>query len=319
MNQARAEIPSISTLVAFEATARLGGVRRAASELNTSPAAISRYIRNLEATLQVRLFERKHRHIALTRCGQEYYSVVKSSLDNLRAASFGIRAQESMLTIGCTQEISVLLLLPVFSKLKRSLPDGVNLRIVTCDYDMLSFVVPTGVDIIFQYSLARTDDESMRIIDDQAVPVATPPFRKRYEESLAGHPRHWSEIPRLDVAPRGQPWITWADWFADHDCDPPPAPVEMFENYVHLLEAAANGDGMAIGWNGFVNGYFESGRLVPLRNAWMTADTGLYAVLTTHGRMNSNARNCLTQLASLGRERVSDLDLEGSQTRMAVA
>ena len=319
MNRTRSEIPSIGTLVAFEATARLGGIRRAATELNTSPAAISRYVRNLEATLQVVLFERKHRHVALTRRGHEYYSVVKSSLDSLRAASFGIRAQEAMLTISCTPEISVLLLLPIFARLKRSLPDGVNLRIVPCDYDMLPFVVPTGVDIIFQYSLARTDDESVRIMDDQAVPVVAPAFRKRHEATLAGHPRHWSGVPRLDVAPRGQPWITWACWFADHDCGPPPAPVEKFENYVHLLDAAVNGDGMAIGWNGFVNSYFEAGTLVPLRNAWMTSDVGLYAVLTTHGRMKSNARNCLTQLASLGRERVSDLEPEGARTRLATA
>ena len=319
MSHARSDIPSISALVAFEATARLGGIRRAAAELGTSPAAVSRYVRNLEATLQVTLFERKHRHVALTRRGHEYYSVVKSSLDKLRAASFGIRAQEAMLTIGCTQEISVLLLLPVFSRLKRSLPAGVNLRIVTTDYDLLPLVIPTGIDIIFQYSLTRTDDESARIMEEEAVPVASPAFRKRYEAALSGHPRHWSCVPRLDLALRGQPWITWERWFADHDSDPPPAPIESYENYVQLLEAAVNGDGMAIGWNGFVSTYFESGKLVPLRNAWLTSDVGLYAVLTTHGRMKSNARMCLTQLASLARERASDLEPGGLRTRLATA
>ena len=319
MNYARSQIPSISTLIAFEAAARLGGVRRAAFELNTSPAAISRYIGNLEATLHVTLFERRQRHVALTPHGHEYYGVVKTSLDNLRAASFGIRAGETMLTIGCTQEISVLLLLPVFSKLKRSMPDGVNLRIVTCDYDMLSFVVPTGVDIIFEYALSRTDDESVRIVDDEAVPVAAPAFRARFADALAGHPRHWSGVPRLDVADRDQPWITWSSWFAHHDCDTPPAPIERYENYVQLLDAAVNGDGMAIGWNGFVNSHLETGKLVPLRNAWMTSDVGLHAVLTTHGRMKPNARFFLTQLASLGKELAGDLECGRPEARVTPA
>ena len=207
-----------------------------------------------------------------------------------------------MLTIGCTQEISVLLLLPVFSRLKRSLPSGVNLRIVTCDYDMMSFLVPTGVDIVFEYTAARTDDESVRIMDDEFVPVASREFRSRYEEVLAGHPRRWSGVPRLDLAPRGQPWGTWERWFAEHDCDPPSTPVESFENYIQMLEAAVNGDGMAIGWNGFMHSYFETGRLVPLRNAWLKSNVGLYAVLTTHGRVKSHARSCLKQLEAVGKE-----------------
>ena len=302
MNGAQFHIPSISMLVAFEATARLGGVRHAAEELNTSQSAISRYIRNLEMSLEVTLFDRRNRRVVLTKRGEDYHIAVRSALESLHAAGLGLRTQGALLTIGCTAEVSVLLLRPIFSRLKRALPDGVNLRVLGCDYDTLPLVVPTGVDIVFEYSAPRTDANSARILDEEIVPVASPAFRRRFERVLGGHPRHWAGVPRLEIAPRDEGWATWTDWFAAHDCEPPRAPVETFENYIHLLEAAANGDGIAIGWNGFMRSYFNTQRFVPLRDEWLASGIGLYATLTAHGRRNPDATGCLRELAFLGTE-----------------
>ena len=302
MNGARFHIPSISTLVAFEATARLGGVSRAAEELKTSQSAVSRYIRNLETSLEVTLFDRRNRSVVLTKRGEDYRAAVQSALESLHAAGRGVRAQRAVLTMGCTQEVSVLLLRPVFSRLKRALPEGVGLRILNCDYDTVPLVEPTGVDIVFEYSVSRPDTRSARILDEEVVPVASPALRQRFARVLGGHPRHWTGVPRLDLAPSDQGWATWSDWFAANDCDSPQAPVETFENYIHLLEAAADSDGIALGWKGFMRSYFETERLVPLRGEWMGSRVGLYAVLTSQGSRNPNAMDCLTELASLGEE-----------------
>ena len=302
MKGARFQIPSISTLVAFEATARLGGVRRAAEELKTSQSAVSRYIRHLEASLEVTLFDRRNRSVVLTEHGEHYHGVVRSALESLHAAGRGLRTETTVLTIGCTQEISVLLLGPVFSRLKRTLPEGVSLRVLSCDYDIVPLVVPSGVDIVFEYSRTRTDAESSRILGEAIVPVAAPALRRRFERVLGGHPRHWTGVPRLEVASRGQGWATWSDWFAAHECAPPQAPVETFENYIHLLQAAVDGDGIAIGWNGFMSHHFESGRLVPLRDQWFASSVSLHAVLTPRGTTSPIARECLIELAALGKE-----------------
>ena len=64
MTDPRFEIPPVSTLIAFEATARLGGVSRAAEELSTSQSAVSRHIRKLEMALGVMLFDRRSRNLA---------------------------------------------------------------------------------------------------------------------------------------------------------------------------------------------------------------------------------------------------------------
>jgi LysR family glycine cleavage system transcriptional activator len=284
----------------FEATARLGGVIRAFEELNTSQSAISRHIHNLETALGQKLFQRQGRGVVLTSNGQDYYLAVKSSLERLHAAGRGLRTQTRSVTIACTQEISHCLLLPFYAEIKGAIEEGAGLRVLNCDYDVLHLLLPAGVDIIFEYSAAPTDPSAAKLLNEEIVPVASPAFVERFERVLARHPRQWSSVPRLDVAQRDQTWATWASWFRAHDCDAPKASVEPFENYEYLLEAAARGEGMALAWNGFVNRYLESGRLVKIRVDWLRLPIALYAVLTQGGHSNRNAISCLKQLAALG-------------------
>ncbi len=304
MNDFRFNIPSTSSLVAFEATARLGGVIRASDELNTSQSAVSRHIRNLETVVGEKLFRREGRGVVLTASGQEYYAAVKSSLDGLHVAAHGLGRQPANLIVVCTQETFHFLLMPFFSEFRRSLEKDVPLRVLTCDYDMVDLLLPSGVDIVFEYTAAPTDSNAIKVLDEEVVPVASPAFLKRFERVLARHPRRWSEVARLALAPRDPSWATWTTWFRAHDCGPPKAPEESFENYLLLLEAAVNGEGIAMGWNGFVNRYLESGRLVKVGDDWLRSQISLYAVMTESGYTNRNAPRFLKALAVLSEELV---------------
>jgi DNA-binding transcriptional LysR family regulator len=64
----------------FAAVARLGGLRRAAEELDVSPANVSDQIRRLEAELGVRLFERGLRSLKLTEAGAGFLERVNEAL-----------------------------------------------------------------------------------------------------------------------------------------------------------------------------------------------------------------------------------------------
>src|SRR5882672_4938554 len=59
-------LPPLKSLKAVEAAARHASFRKAANELNVSPAAISHQIKNLEAYLGVQLFHRERRTIRLS-------------------------------------------------------------------------------------------------------------------------------------------------------------------------------------------------------------------------------------------------------------
>ena len=91
MPSGRYDLPSISTLLAFEATARLSSVTRAAEELRTSHSAVSRHIRLLEKTFGVTLFERRGRGVVLTGGGQSYFLAVQSCMDTLQGAGRDLR------------------------------------------------------------------------------------------------------------------------------------------------------------------------------------------------------------------------------------
>ena len=108
MKEPKHGIPSIILLTAFESTARLGSMARAAEELQISSPAVSRYIRKLETSLDMKLFERQGRGIVLTEKGRDYFVSVQSSIQSLRAAGHKLRTGKTTLTIGCAQEMSVL-------------------------------------------------------------------------------------------------------------------------------------------------------------------------------------------------------------------
>ncbi len=66
-------------LRAFEAAARHLSMTLAARELNVTPGAVSLQIRDLEASLGVKLFERKTRALALTVEGADYFSTLRAA------------------------------------------------------------------------------------------------------------------------------------------------------------------------------------------------------------------------------------------------
>ena len=141
------------------------------------------------------------------------------------------------------------------------------------------------------------DPHAVPVLDEALVPVASRAFAKRFATQLAGHPRKWRGVPRLDIGRPAPGWATWETWFTAHGCPAPPGPVQTYENYFNLLSAAVNGDGLAIGWNGFMSEHF--GRLVAVRNEWLKTELTMYAVATADGRAKSVVPDCLSELAQL--------------------
>jgi LysR family transcriptional regulator, glycine cleavage system transcriptional activator len=62
-------LPPLSTLRSFEAVTRQLSFTKAAVEFHLTPGAVSQQIRSLEEVLDMRLFERTRRSVALTDAG----------------------------------------------------------------------------------------------------------------------------------------------------------------------------------------------------------------------------------------------------------
>lgn len=89
----RKALPPFEALRAFDAVARLGGVRRAAQWLDRDHAVISRHLRAIESWAGVQLVERTPYGIALTERGRDYHGRVSSAMDMLAHATLDLMSE----------------------------------------------------------------------------------------------------------------------------------------------------------------------------------------------------------------------------------
>lgn len=288
MSQKRYRLPSTSALQAFESAARHCNFSRAAEELHTSQSAISRHISNLETRFNTGLFDRyQKKRLILTQQGQQMYRAVVSGLDNIQAA-IDIVSGESpndQLTIACTHEISHLYLLPRFEQLQQAIGKDRPIRIMTYEYDTMETSLDPRIDVIFRYDVSEVDpSDRVRIVGEAVRPVASPAFIEKHQHILAGDVNGWKALPFLDLSKHNYGWATWKDWFeatATPWVDPE---FEYFSNYVYLLEAAAAGKGLALGWQVLVERHLENGSLRAVVDDYAVFDRAIYAMLTPRGR-----------------------------------
>lgn len=89
----RKALPPFEALRAFDAVARLGGVRRAAQWLDRDHAVISRHLRAIETWAGAQLVERTPYGIALTQRGRDYHQQVSLAMDTLAQATLDLMSE----------------------------------------------------------------------------------------------------------------------------------------------------------------------------------------------------------------------------------
>lgn len=139
-------------LATFEAVARLGGMGRAASELNTVQSNVTQRVRRLEASLGVTLFERSRAGARLTTAGERllpYAAKVEALLDEAGRAARDDGAPRGTLTIGSLETTAALRLSPLLATYARAHP-GVDLVLKTgTTAEMIERVLDRGVEGAF--------------------------------------------------------------------------------------------------------------------------------------------------------------------------
>lgn len=112
-------------LATFEAVARLGGIGRAARELNTVQSNVTQRVRRLEQTLGVSLFERSRAGTRLTSAGERlmpYATRVDALLDEAGRAARDDGAPRGTLTVGSLETTAALRLSPLLASYVQAYP-----------------------------------------------------------------------------------------------------------------------------------------------------------------------------------------------------
>jgi DNA-binding transcriptional LysR family regulator len=277
------ELPSLNALRAFEATARLGSVSRAAEELSVTHGAISRQLRVLEETLQQPLFVRQGRGIALTAIGEQLRDRVTDAFDQLRDGWAELRRQDEAapFVLGCASSLLARWVIPRLDRLERDLP---MLRLhLSPEEDPLA---PQRAEPDAALALAAPPWPSAWQVHALAPERIGPVVSPRYAglaRLLDRDPSALADETLLHTTSRPQAWPEWAQ--ASGVAVKSLRYGQGFARLFYLLEAAVAGLGVGIAPEQLVRDDLNAGRLLA---PWGFRQTSASWILATPRRRNDS-------------------------------
>jgi len=272
----RRNLPRLTWLQAFEATARHLSQSAAARELNVTPAAVSQLIKQLEHFLDTKLFERQARGLALTPAGAAYLPVVRNAFDLLDTGTTELFDKTSEpLHIRSAPTFSALWLGPRLRGFAELAPD-VDVRLSTVSSDVNHD--RDGVDVEIRLG---DRDQSRRWPGVVATPLAEEYFFPVCSPALLpklGSPADLVQTPLLQVRGIRDGWSRWLEQAGvEH---PRPHGGYSFDVSLAAVEAAVHGVGVVLGRTFFVSHHLRAGRLVVPFEGVLKAEETHYMVCT---------------------------------------
>lgn len=266
-------LPSLELIRTFEAAARHLSFTRAAAELYVTQSAVSRAVKALEDHLGVALFQRRHRALLLTDAGQTLYRAAADAIQQLRAAQREIlrAGEDPRVTVTTTLSFASLWLIPRLPEFREQHPD-VEVRIAA-DTRLVD-LEREDVDIAIRYCTPdAVPAHAPKLFGEHVFPVCSPRLLRGARPLARVQDLGRHVLLHLDN-PRGAwPWLQWSVWFEVMRLkDIAPAGALRFNEYGHLIQAAIDGQGVALGRSPLVQGLIREGRLVaPFEGAAATS------------------------------------------------
>lgn len=271
-------LPPLRLLTTFEAVARLGSMREAASALNVTQPAVTQALKALEDHVGAVLIDRSTRPARLTETGQQLARATRDGLDLIADTIEEIRTstglEDQRLTVACTMGMATHWLMPRLSDFYARHPGYfVNVQVPPTD---LPQIWP-GTDLVLRYGRGTwTDGTTLRLFDETVCPVGRP--------ALVDHLLAKGE--GLDAAPlihvrtvEARHWEGWADYLARRGLPKPRGPSHIFDNYVQAVQAALDGRGLMLGWRSITDGHVADGSLQPWPDGALDLGTAYFATV----------------------------------------
>ncbi len=248
-------LPSTSSLLAFEAAARLGTATAAAAELSLTHSAISRQLKTLEQQLGVPLMQREGRLLRLTPAGQAYALKARDILGQLAAASIAASANPNRgtLNIAILPAFGMHWLAPRLSDFARAHPEvTTNLSTRLAPFDFRSSRFDAAIHF------GREDwpnAQHMPLMPETVIPVCAPDtFAAPTDDpsAILNYP-----LLHLETRPRG-----WERWLNAHNIKEKLPTGMMFDQFSTMAQAAVHGMGIALLPTFVAEPYLNSGQLM---------------------------------------------------------
>ena len=277
------KLPSLDLIRGFEAAARNLSFTKAAAELFVTQSAVSRQIKALEEQLGVSLFRRRYRAILLTEAGQVLFRAVTEALGVLADTTAKLQAQagSKSITVSCTLGFASLWLVPRLADFREQHPD-IDLRI-SANNEILD-LDRERIEVAIRYCLPELAPAgALRLFCNEDVfPVCSPELLKKSGKPLL-HPADLAQHVLLHLSDQEiklptTAWPTWLEVVKLQNLKP--AGSLYFSHDDHLIQAAVDGQGVALALGPLVRRLMKLGKLVAPFAQKFCSPRGYYLVVS---------------------------------------
>jgi len=243
----RKSLPPFEALRAFDAVARLGGVRKAAQSLCRDHAAVSRHLRAIEAWTGATLIERTSSGVVLTEDGVRYHKQIASALDMIAHATIDLmrRGNSHRLQIRCMPAFALHWSsgrLGDFEKNKQGL--DIELRPTDRSPDFSSYETDVDIRLVPAYGVPPELPSELQSIEVATVPIVAAASRAYLTQAAPiKEPRDLLKHQLLHE----ENFDRWGNWLIAHGVhdDVYLTGPRLWQGHL-TLDAARHGRGIAL-------------------------------------------------------------------------
>ena len=250
-------LPPLNALKAFEAAARHLSFTKAADELFVTQAAVSHQIKALEDFLSMKLFLRRNRTLLLTEEGQAYFLELKDIFKHLQEATERLLAKGSKgaITVAMPPSFASQWLVPRISRFSLAHPD-IDVRIKAVDFD--EGFLEDDVDVAIYYGKGRWNGvKADKLHTEFLTPLCSPMmFNGPKPLNSLNDLRHHVLLHDMSR----DAWKNWLKSVGVSGVNVNQGPV--FSHSMLVLQAAALGQGIALGNTILARPELDAGRLI---------------------------------------------------------
>lgn len=278
------KLPPLNALFAFHSAAMHESFVRAAEDLCVTPGAVSRHVRNLEATLGLTLFIRGTRQVTLTDAGRELFTATASSFGQLASDVERIAAGSRRgLRLRCSMMCMRHWLMPRLSRLHEALPDLDVSFAIARSADPLT----PDVDCAIRLGAGRWPGyAAQRLFCGDLVPICAPQDTAPEEVNSVCDMKGRRLIRPFHSGALTDPWQAWLGEQAEEIL----SNVDSIELRAEGLsyQAAQQGIGIALARVGFVIDDIAAGHLRAVLPPRPHQDYAYHLVYPSGARQNPN-------------------------------
>ena len=261
----RRSIPPFEALRAFDAVARLGGVRKAAQGLRRNHAVISRHLRTIEEWTGTSLVERTAAGVILTEEGIQYHKKIGLAIDSIANATIDLMklGVDNCISIWAMPGFAYQWIMPRLEEFEARNPNimiALKPTQATPNYDRHD----ADIDIRFESihgpnAPLPASCKSIKIAEPPTIAVASPGY-------LSSAPRvsEPKDLLKHQLI-HEEDFSDWRAWLAVHGLDDEIDLTGMRLYHGHLtLDAARRGRGIALTNHLVAGDDLEAGTLVDI-------------------------------------------------------